>query len=231
MLDTARTFETPEGVELQLHVAGPVVRSLAWLVDAMIRGVLYIGLAILLSQLGRMGLGIMLVGFFLVEWFYPVFFEVLKHGSTPGKKVMGIRVVHDNGTPVTWSSSILRNLLRVVDFAPLFYGFGITAMLMNSDFKRLGDMAAGTIVIYFPKQLQQTKIPEANALAPPIALSLSEQRAILDFAERAHLLSAERQAELADILADVHGHQGSQAIDSLLQYANWLHGTGNSSKS
>ena len=230
MLDTARTFETPEGVELQLHVAGPVVRSLAWLLDALIRTGLYIGLSIVLTQLGRMGGGIMLVGFFLVEWFYPVFFEVLKHGETPGKKTMGIRVVHDNGTPVAWSSSIIRNLLRVADFAPMFYGFGVTAMLLNRDFKRLGDMAAGTIVIYSPKKAQQTRIPVAQAVAPPFALSIAEQRAVMDFAERSQLLSTERQEELANILADLDGIKHEHAIQALLQYANWLHGTDNNKR-
>ncbi|MGD8568384.1 MAG: RDD family protein [Gammaproteobacteria bacterium] len=230
LLDTARTFETPEGVELQLRVAGPVVRSLAWVLDTLIRVALYIGLSIALTQLGKMGTGIMLVGFFLVEWFYPVFFEVLQYGATPGKKALGIRVVHDNGTPVAWSASIIRNLLRVADFAPLFYGFGIATMLLNRDFKRLGDMAAGTIVIYTPKKIKQTKIPEAQAVAPPLALSITEQRAVMDFAERSHLLSSERQQELANILSDILGHQGEAAIQTLYQYANWLHGTNTSNK-
>lgn len=230
LLDTARTFETPEGVELQLHVAGPVVRSLAWTLDALIRIALYIGLSIALNQLGQLGTGIMLVGFFLVEWFYPVFFEVWQFGATPGKKVMGIRVVHDNGTPVAWSTSIIRNLLRVADFAPLFYGFGITTMLLNRDFKRLGDMAAGTIVIYSPKKSQQTTIPEARAVAPPLPLSITEQRAVMDFAERSHLLSSERQQELANILSGVLVRKDKAAIQTLNQYANWLHGTDKNNK-
>lgn len=230
MLDTARTFETPEGVELQLHVAGPVVRSLAWLLDALIRAGLYIGLAIVLGKLGRMGGGIMLVGFFLIEWFYPVFFEVLKHGATPGKKSMGICVVQDNGTPLTWSASIIRNLLRVADFAPMLYGFGITAMLLNRDFKRLGDMAAGTIVIYTPQKAQQAGIPNAAAVAPPFALRIAEQRAVMDFAERSRLLSNERQEELANILGDLNNTRGERAIQTLFQYANWLHGTDNNKR-
>ncbi|MGD8595247.1 MAG: RDD family protein [Gammaproteobacteria bacterium] len=224
MLDTARTFETPEGVDLQLHVAGPVVRSLAWAIDMLIRGVIYVVLSIVLSILGEFGQGILLLCIFLLEWFYPVFFEVLKNGATPGKKKMGIRVVNDNGTPVSWSTSVTRNLLRTADFAPAFYGFGLTAMLMNSDFKRLGDMAAGTMVIYSSKVAAKSDIPKAEPAPLPINLSIKEQRAILDFAERSELLSAERREELANIVPALTNSEDQQAVNTLYRYANWLYG-------
>lgn len=224
MLDTARTFETPEGVDLQLHVAGPVVRALAWAIDMMIRGAVYFVLSIVLSVLGEFGQGVFLLCIFLLEWFYPVFFEVLKNGATPGKKQMGIRVVNDNGTPVSWSTSITRNLLRAADFAPAFYGFGLTAMLMNSDFKRLGDMAAGTIVIYGSKTAAKSDIPKADPDPLPINLSIKEQRAILDFAERSELLSAERREELANIIPSLTNTKDQNAVNKLYRYANWLYG-------
>ena len=224
MLDTARTFETPEGIDLHLRVAGPVVRALAWLIDALIRSVVYVVLSIALSMLGEFGQGILLINIFFLEWFYPVFFEVLKNGATPGKKRMGIRVVNDNGTPVSWSTSITRNLLRAADFAPIFYGFGLLAMLMNSDFKRLGDMAAGTIVIYAAPNTAKSTIPEAEPSPLPVNLSIKEQRAILDFAERSELLSAERREELANIVPAITSTQDQQAVTMLYRYANWLYG-------
>lgn len=226
MLDTAKTFETPEGVALELHVAGPVVRAVAWFLDALIRAGLYIGLSIALVNLGGLGKGVLLICFFLIEWFYPVIFEVLKHGATPGKKTMGIQVVHDNGTPVSWSSSIIRNLLRVADFAPLLYGFGLVAMLLNQDFKRLGDMAAGTIVIYRPKRAEAVKLVEEKPVAPLFPLSIAEQRAVLEFSERSQLLSQERRVELASIVEPLTGQTGEQAIKVLYQNAVWLHGSG-----
>ena len=224
MLDTARTFETPEGIDLHLRVAGPVVRALAWLIDAAIRAVIYVALSVVLSILGEFGKGVLLVCIFLLEWFYPVLFEVLKNGATPGKKSMGIRVVNDNGTPVSWSNSITRNLLRAADFAPVLYGFGLLSMLMNSDFKRLGDMAAGTIVIYASPKTAKSSIPEADPSPLPISLSIKEQRAILDFAERSELLSPERREELANIVPALTGVKDRQAVHLLYRYANWLYG-------
>ena len=226
MLDTAKTFETPEGIALELHVAGPVVRAVAWFIDALIRLGMYIGLSIALVNLGGLGKGVLLICFFLIEWFYPVFFEVMKQGATPGKKTMGIQVVHDNGTPVSWSSSIIRNLLRVADFAPAFYGFGLVAMLLNRDFKRLGDMAAGTIVIYKPKRADDVKLVDEKPVAPSRALSINEQRAVLEFSERSQLLSQERRVELADIVEPLTGKTGEEGIKILYQNAVWLHGSG-----
>ena len=84
MIDTLCAQETPEGVELEFSPAGPVPRALAWIVDAGIRCALYLALASALHGLGRVGLGLTLLTLFLLEWFYPVGFEVLAGGQTPG---------------------------------------------------------------------------------------------------------------------------------------------------
>jgi len=194
------------------------------LIDILIRSVVYVVLSIVLSMLGEFGHGILLLCIFLLEWFYPVFFEVLQNGATPGKKWMGIRVVNDNGTPVSWSTSITRNLLRAADFAPVLYGFGLISMLMNPDFKRLGDMAAGTIVIYASQNATKSAIPPADPAPLPVNLSIKEQRAILDFAERSELLSPERREELANIVPALTSTRDQQAVDTLYRYANWLYG-------
>ena len=78
---------------------------------------------------------------------YPIWFEVKRDGATPGKRVMGIRVVQRNGAPVGWGPSVLRNLLRTADFLPVGYGFGLLSILFSGSFRRLGDLAAGTVVI------------------------------------------------------------------------------------
>ena len=108
MLDTRRAIETPEGVDLSLAVAGPASRALAWTVDVLLRMVGYVVAATLLAALGKAGQGILLVVFFLGEWLYPVLFEVKGGGATPGKRALGLLVLHDDGTPVGWSASLLR---------------------------------------------------------------------------------------------------------------------------
>lgn len=232
MLDTTRAFETPEGIELQLHVAGPVVRACAWFIDILIRMALNMALGVVLVFFGTAGMGFMLIGAFLIEWFYPVIFEVYR-GATPGKKMFDLQVVHDDGTPISWQASSLRNFLLVADFLPMMYGFGLMSMLYNRDFKRLGDMAAGTLVIYRPSAGHEYKIPTRPALALPAPLQLSEQRAILDFAERADSLSPERRQELALILqaySDPTQRYADNPAEPVLRYANWIaHGTGRQS--
>jgi uncharacterized RDD family membrane protein YckC len=108
---------------LEFRLAGPIVRAAAWAIDAVIRAVLYLALAIIMSLFGGVGMAVMLIGFFLIEWFYPVIFE-LHNGATPGKRMMGILVIQDNGTPVTPSASVIRNLLRTADFLPVLYATG-----------------------------------------------------------------------------------------------------------
>ena len=228
MLDTARTFETPESIDLQLRVAGPVVRSAAWFLDMLIRAAVYLALGMVIGVFGEMGTGIMLLSVFLLEWFYPVFFEVFSMGATPGKKRMGIRVVADNGTPVNWNASVIRNLLRAADILPVFYGFGLMTMFLNREFKRLGDLAAGTLVIYSENDQKRSNIPAAEPLPLPLPLSIDEQRSILEFAERSAFLSPQRQAELADCLTELTHEKDQAAVKTLFQYANWLHGNSSS---
>jgi len=161
----------------------------------------------------------MLIILFIIEWFYPVIFEV-RNGMTPGKRAMGVRVVHDDGTPVAWSSSLLRNLIRSVDFFPFFNITGFITMLMNSRFKRLGDLAAGTVVVYAKEGDHQFTIPDYPAQPPPLPLKLEEQRLILDFCERAGNLSTSRRHELATILREFS--EADLPENGLLSYGNWF---------
>lgn len=202
LLDTRLQVETPEGIDLVLRPAGLLPRSLAFAIDLLIRGAILLGAFLLLALLGQFGAGLGTLIYFLINWWYPVLFEVLYQGRTPGKKVMGLRVVHDDGTPVGWASSLTRNLLRFVDMLPFAYCLGALSCLTHPTFKRLGDLAAGTLVVYRDEALKRPQLPEAKAERAPFSLNLAEQRAVLDFAERSEQLSSARRAELASILAE-----------------------------
>ena len=224
MLDTTYSIETPEGIDLDLRPAGPLPRILAYLVDVLIRWSVMIVLAMLLGYFSVFGQGLLLILFFLLEWFYPVFFEVLGNGMTPGKRTLNIRVVHDDGTPVAWSGSLLRNLLRAADFLPFGYCAGLVSMTVSREFKRLGDLAAGTLVVYNEVSRPAPK-PSALGLRPvPAPLSSEEQRAVLDFAERRASLSPQRREELAAILSPVTGRHGQDGVEELEKIANGLIG-------
>jgi len=194
--------ETPEGVDLLLRPAGLAPRALAFAVDLAIRGAILLALFISLGLLGKFGMGLGALLLFLVQWWYMVLFEVLNQGRTPGKHWLGLRVVHDDGTPVGWASSLTRNLLRFVDLLPFGYFLGALSCLGHPAFKRLGDIAAGTLVVYQEKPAERPALAPAEPVAPPVGLSLDEQRALISFAERQASLSPDRRRELAAILAE-----------------------------
>lgn len=223
LIDTVRRNEIPEGVALGLEVAGPVPRALALVLDAAVRAVLYLLLAPLLTLSG-VGAGAALLGFFLLEWFYPVLFEV-RRGATPGKSALGLAVVQDDGTPVGLAASMIRNLLRLVDFLPFGYGLGLAVTLVDQDCRRLGDLAAGTLVVHVERRAHRAgrqAIPAAPPRQPPPGLPLATQQAILSFAERRHRLSAARCAELAEVIAADAAPAGESALDLVMGWASWL---------
>jgi uncharacterized RDD family membrane protein YckC len=226
MLDTTRRVATPEGIELTLRLAGPVPRALAWSVDLALRAAIVLVVLTLASQLGRAGWGIVLLAAFFVEWLLPAWFEAQMRGQTPGKRLFGIAVLNDDGTPLRWPGALTRNLLRAVDFLPLMYGFGLVCMLLNRDFKRLGDLAAGTVVVYQSAAVDSSrKIPQAPPVAPPVDLDLDEQRAVLELAERSAGLTRERVEELSALPKPlVGGLDGERAAARLIGMANHLAG-------
>lgn len=219
-IDTIRRNETPEGIDLELRVAGPVPRALALVLDALIRAGLYLVLVPLIA-LADLGMGLMLIGFFLLEWFYPVVFE-MRWGATPGKRAMGLTVVHDDGTPVGLSASMIRNLLRVVDALPLFYGVGLVSVLMDRDFRRLGDLAAGTLVLHAERRAPPRALPDTPPGQIPSGFALETQQAILAFVERGRRLSPERRIELAEILTAGSGARGEAAVRTVAGWASGL---------
>jgi len=201
-LDTRSRIETPEGIDLILRPAGLVPRSLAFGIDLAIRLLVLGTLSMAFSFFDKFGMGLSALLLFLVTWWYMVLFEVLHQGQTPGKQIMGLRVVHDDGTPIGWGASLTRNLLRFVDMLPFGYSLGAMSCLQHPMFKRLGDLAAGSLVIYRDLPVTRPPLPQAEPLIAPIALTLDEQRALLEFAERQSSLSPSRAQELASILAE-----------------------------
>ncbi|MCL2161266.1 MAG: RDD family protein [Betaproteobacteria bacterium] len=230
LLDTVRTIETPEGVSIRLRLAGPVPRALAWLLDSLIRLIILLVTLIFLAEMGDSGFAIWIIIFFLFEWFYPVLFEVLAHGATPGKKALGLTVLQDDGVPVGWSASVVRNLLRFVDFLPTLYAFGLYSMFLNRDFKRLGDIVAKTIVVHQDRPTPMQKLPPGSATPLPVWLSSSEQQLIVTFATRIPRMTTDRAQELAQILepannSPLRAHTALHAdVDSLLGYARHIVG-------
>ena len=223
-LDTRYHVETPEGIDLPLRPAGLMVRALAFSIDLGLRGLILGLLFIVLAFLGKLGAGLGSILLFGVSWWYMVLFEVLNQGRSPGKQWMGLRVVQDDGTPIGWSASLLRNLLRFVDLLPFGYFLGAISCLQHPSFKRLGDLAAGTLVIYREQPITRPQLPDAEPRRPSFALTLPEQRAILGFAERQGELSEARVTELASILAQPLKVSAPRAVAELNGIARGLLG-------
>jgi uncharacterized RDD family membrane protein YckC len=224
-LDTINHRPTPEGCELALAPAGPFSRALAWLIDLVIRLMAWLALAQGLMIAGRAGMGAVLLSGFVLEWLAPICFEVLWYGQTPGKRVLGLTVLHDDGTPVGWQASFIRNTVRFVDFLPLGYAAGFVTMLINADGKRLGDLVAGTIVVHAPRKTAALTPTEVGVEVPPFPLLPDERRAVVEYAQRVGTLTDERSLELATLpVALVAGLSPTDARARLLRIANFLLG-------
>jgi uncharacterized RDD family membrane protein YckC len=227
-LDTIHRVLTPEGCELELRLAGGVIRARAWLIDFLFRLLFFLLCAFMLATIGRLGWALLLLLYFLLEWFYPVVFEVLWQGATPGKRLSGLVVLRDDGTPLDWSASVARNFLRVVDFLPFLYAFGLLAMGLNREGKRLGDLLAGTLVVYrqaapTPKVTDDDRTEEIL----PFALSEAEQRALIEYRLRAPGFSRARAGELAQLATPLTADMApEEATGRLMRLGNRLLGRG-----
>jgi len=149
-IDDHIAITTPEGVRLELAVVGVGSRFVARLLDTLIQVGLIIALAIVAAALsGESGFvtAIIWVLSTAVLFAYDIVLELAMGGQTPGKRAAGIRVVDRQGRPVGFLASAVRNILRLVDFLPFFYGAGLVAMVATKHSQRLGDVAAGTLVV------------------------------------------------------------------------------------
>jgi uncharacterized RDD family membrane protein YckC len=179
-MDEQLTISTPEQVAFQYEMAGIGSRFVAALLDHLILGVTVlliicaasmIGTVSLLSSVGSedAGAGVFLVlailtlVIFLIIWGYFVVFETVWNGQTPGKRAGRLRVIRYNGQPIGAGEAMVRNLVRLVDFMPGFYGVGLLTMFIDKDARRLGDFAAGTIVI---REGEQTHLHDVRVTRP-----------------------------------------------------------------
>lgn len=224
LLDTCMYLETPEGIRLPLHPAGVPVRVLAFSIDLLLRGALLALFGAVWLYLGTFGLGLASLSAFIVLWWYMVLFEVFNQGRSPGKQLLGLQVIHTDGTPVSWAASLTRNLLRAVDLLPFAYCTGILSMLSNNNFQRLGDIAAGTLVVYQARPVTRHSLPEVAASPMPLPLTVHEQQAIISFSERHQHLSKQRAAELAAIVAPALQISPAQAVQQLHSIARGIFG-------
>jgi len=221
------TAETPEGILLELRPAGLGARFCAFMIDGIIRLAIIYTAAFAMAFMGGVGFAMWFILIFALEWFYPVVFELSPAGATPGKRVFALRVVMDNGLPVTAAASLARNLLRAADFLPFGYGFAVVSMLLRHDCKRLGDIAAGTLVVHEPPAASRIALDAVEPVVPVVALAPADQAALIALAARAPRLTAERLDELAALAAVVSGDAGRRGPDvtrRVLGVAYWALG-------
>ena len=147
--------ETPESLELHLRLAGPGPRMAAVIIDAIIQGLSFLVTALILfggfsgsESFGNITLAFSFIVFFLIQWGYYSLFEIVSRGRSPGKRVVGVRVIRADGEPLDPATIVIRNFLRVVDSFPFFYLLGGLIATIDRRQRRIGDMAAGTLVVH-----------------------------------------------------------------------------------
>jgi uncharacterized RDD family membrane protein YckC len=190
------SLETPENIRFDYDVADIGSRFLAISIDTLIQGVMYfilfVGIAVLMPRLTDASLPrivndslvvLLVLVLFLIQFGYFLFLEIIMNGQTPGKRLFRLRVVSEAGYPLSPLGSIIRNIVRIIDFFPLFYGIGIIVMFFNRRARRLGDLAAGTLVVKMRDEVRlQSLLPIASAPAPE-AVRLQSSGARLDEAD------------------------------------------------
>jgi uncharacterized RDD family membrane protein YckC len=225
-IDTILTAETPEGIAISIRPAGFAVRATAFLIDAAIRIVFLMICSTALAAGGKFGGGVLLIFLFVLNWLYPVIFELTTAAATPGKRIMGLVVLMANGLPITPAGCLIRNLLRVVDALPLCYAFGIVCILLRNDSRRIGDLAGGTVVAYRDEVQPAGSLAAADPVPPPIALSRRQQIAIMSFGFRVGRLTPQRAEEIAELAAAALQDTPARLslTTRLVGVARWLHG-------
>ncbi|MDR1180333.1 MAG: RDD family protein [Spirochaetales bacterium] len=202
-IDSALKVQTPEGIGFVLYPAGFLIRGCAYSVDWFIQLMVVIAIKLWCVYGGFAGgYWFFLLLVFAVDWFYHVFFELCFRGQSIGKRILGIRVVRRDGSPLTPGASFMRNLLR---FADVFLFLNLVALLcisLSSGFRRIGDWAGDTLVVYTSRheaffQNSLSWLANVQALSPPRPLSAEEKQALLMFARRYPLLGPARADEIA----------------------------------
>ena len=218
------SVETPEQIDLNFQKAGIGSRFYAALIDtSLLLLIVFIGSYVnarLISELGSVignwfaAIGGIVV--FALFWGYYMAFEIITNGQSPGKRLLGLRVMKVGGYPISFADSAIRNLVRVVDFLPFCYCIGLTTMLINGNWQRLGDLAAGTLVVKTSKKklrltdvFPRKVIPDIN-ISPqqflyvewiqPDLITDTELSMIREYLARRSALSVPRKIKLAETI-------------------------------
>ncbi len=216
-LDTTVEIVTPENIAFRYRLAGPFRRLPAFLIDVVIQVavgvVVAIGATLILGAVGlpAVGLAMAMVFYFVLFWLYGGLFETFWNGQTPGKRLLGIRVLTLDGQPVNALQAILRNVLRIVDAQPLcFFQVGLWSAAMTNRFQRLGDLASGTMVVVEEKgwlpgvtRIGAAEAVRLGALIPAnFQASRSLGLALAAYVQRRTAFSPGRRLEIARHVAE-----------------------------
>ena len=208
--------ETADHVVLRYDLAGGGNRGFAALVDFLIATLIFVGALYVFGTVATWigfeaaslwaGIGILLT--FAIAWSYFILFEWIGNGQTLGKRMFGLRVIADDGAPAGFTAVLVRNLVRVVDFLPGFYGVGLLAIVVSSRSQRLGDLAAGTFVVRAPRpELDYFSLRTATPLGAGAQVEIrvlpgEAQRLVREFVAREAKLAPDHRARVAKQLAD-----------------------------
>ncbi|NWF67505.1 MAG: RDD family protein [Chloroflexi bacterium] len=213
-------IDTPENVPLEADIAGFGTRCMAAIIDGLLTLALLFIIALVISGALPRGFRstqsilLLFVGLqFVVTTLYHLFFEWVGSGQTPGKRAFGLRVTQANGLPVTPSAVLIRNLVRPLDFFPVFYSVGLIALFVTKNTQRLGDLAAKTVVVREKRALRLEQVRDdwrveyqyISRIAPVPAyiqidaLAAQDRREVVDYLKRRAEL--QQRAYIAGMLA------------------------------
>ena len=206
--------ETPDHVVLRYDLAGAGNRGFAAVVDFLIASVIAFSANMVLSWLGvfneatffLLG-GITLIVTLVLIWVYFILLEWLWNGQTIGKRAYRLRVINEDGSPAQFTAVLIRNLLRVVDFLPAFYGLGVLVIVLSPKSQRLGDLAAGTYVVRAPRPAVdwfslRTVTPLGAGLSAETRRMPGEaQRLVREFVAREAQLAPAERVRIAGVIA------------------------------
>src|SRR6267378_5031095 len=213
--------ETPDHVVLRYDLAGAGNRGFAALLDFLVAAVIVFTALLLLgvggALLGVAGAlgeasffllgGLTLIVTLVLIWAYFILLEWLWNGQTIGKRVFRLRVINEDGSPAQFTAVLIRNLLRLVDFLPAFYGLGVLVIVLSPKSQRLGDLAAGTYVVRAPRpkvdwfSLRTVTPLGAGLLAETRRMPGEAQRLVREFVARESQLAPTERARIAAIIA------------------------------
>jgi uncharacterized RDD family membrane protein YckC len=230
-LDATIHVVTPENIAFEYRLAGPFRRLPAFLLDLCVQAAVLIGLSIVLGlTTGFISEGLTMYLIFIaaliVWWFYGALFETFFNGQTPGKYVLGLRVLTDSGQPINGLQATLRNLLRAADLVVPLIGLLVTSL--NRKYQRLGDLVAGTMVVVEERQwltgvatLEDPRAIQLAAYLPPnFVVGRALARSLATYVERRRFFTPPRRREVARHLAipllDRFGLPADTSYDLLL---------------